>query len=192
MPIDDSWMNPIVRLVLKKGIVLDLARIPHSLDLSSPHLPMTVNTMLKPLDTLSRIINLPQAMIPSTRSGSKLKAAGEGGMESAATEEVPSVPTGTVTFLEHSFLFLHPGDILMYDPITFAGFSGTSTSEAATHAQGEEIVGDTDNTEHDLSAATESLDPVSVSEGHVPETNDLDDIIHVLLGRCVDSLTFKF
>ncbi|KFM70449.1 E3 ubiquitin-protein ligase HUWE1, partial [Stegodyphus mimosarum] len=54
-----SSMNNIVRLFLRKGIVVDLARIPHYLDLSSPHMATTVNCALKPLETLSRIVNLP-------------------------------------------------------------------------------------------------------------------------------------
>nr|XP_042906094.1 E3 ubiquitin-protein ligase HUWE1 [Parasteatoda tepidariorum] len=54
-------MNNIVRILLRKGIVVDLARIPHYLDLSSPHMAATVNGALKPLETLSRIVNLPSS-----------------------------------------------------------------------------------------------------------------------------------
>ncbi|XP_012277229.1 E3 ubiquitin-protein ligase HUWE1 isoform X2 [Orussus abietinus] len=52
-------VNYIVRIMLRKGIITDLAKIPHSLDLSSPHMVGTVNAALKPLETLSRIINQP-------------------------------------------------------------------------------------------------------------------------------------
>ncbi|XP_043493606.1 E3 ubiquitin-protein ligase HUWE1 [Polistes fuscatus] len=52
-------VNYIVRIMLKKGIITDLAKIPHSLDLSSPHMAGTINAALKPLETLSRIINQP-------------------------------------------------------------------------------------------------------------------------------------
>lgn len=52
-------LNNVVKVMLKKGIVSDLARVTHSLDLSSPHMAMTVNSALKPLETLSRIINQP-------------------------------------------------------------------------------------------------------------------------------------
>jgi len=51
--------NNIVRLFVRKGLVTDLARIPHSLDLSAPHMFATVNAILKPLETLSRFVNLP-------------------------------------------------------------------------------------------------------------------------------------
>lgn len=51
--------NNIVRLFVRKGLVTDLARIPHLLDLSAPHMFATVNAILKPLETLSRFVNLP-------------------------------------------------------------------------------------------------------------------------------------
>ncbi|XP_076294391.1 HECT, UBA and WWE domain containing E3 ubiquitin protein ligase 1 isoform X4 [Lasioglossum baleicum] len=52
-------VNYIVRIMLRKGIITDLAKIPHSLDLSSPNMAATINAALKPLETLSRIINQP-------------------------------------------------------------------------------------------------------------------------------------
>ncbi|KAL7301215.1 hypothetical protein TKK_0006181 [Trichogramma kaykai] len=52
-------INYIVRVMLKKGVITDLAKIPHSLDLSSPNMAATINAALKPLETLSRIINQP-------------------------------------------------------------------------------------------------------------------------------------
>ncbi|XP_015599094.1 E3 ubiquitin-protein ligase HUWE1 isoform X3 [Cephus cinctus] len=54
-----SNVNYIVRIMLRKGIITDLAKIPHSLDLSSPNMAGTINAALKPLETLSRIINQP-------------------------------------------------------------------------------------------------------------------------------------
>ena len=58
-------MNNMVKLLIKRGLVTDLARIPHSLDLSSPSMANTMNAALKPLETLSRIVNQPQAVNPS-------------------------------------------------------------------------------------------------------------------------------
>ena len=55
-------MNNIVKILLKKGLVTDLARIPHSLDLSSPSMANSINAALKPLETLSRIVNQPQTI----------------------------------------------------------------------------------------------------------------------------------
>ncbi|GFT18781.1 e3 ubiquitin-protein ligase HUWE1 [Nephila pilipes] len=62
-------MNNIVRILLRKGIVVDLARIPHYLDLSSPHMAATVNSALKPLETLSRIVNLPSGHVTGKAKG---------------------------------------------------------------------------------------------------------------------------
>ena len=59
-------------MLLKKGLVTDLARIPHSLDLSSPNMPNTVNAALKPLETLSRIVNQPQTF-PNPKNALKPK-----------------------------------------------------------------------------------------------------------------------
>ncbi|XP_071495531.1 E3 ubiquitin-protein ligase HUWE1-like [Diadema antillarum] len=56
-------MNNITRLLLRKGLVTDLARVPHSLDLSSPNMASTVNSALKPLETLSRIVNHPHVRL---------------------------------------------------------------------------------------------------------------------------------
>jgi E3 ubiquitin-protein ligase HUWE1 len=62
-------MNNIVKIILKKGLVIDLARITHNLDLSSPNMANTVNAALKPLETLSRIVNQPQTI--NAKPGSK-------------------------------------------------------------------------------------------------------------------------
>uniref|UniRef100_A0A672V4E9 E3 ubiquitin-protein ligase HUWE1 n=1 Tax=Strigops habroptila TaxID=2489341 RepID=A0A672V4E9_STRHB len=75
-----NGMNNIIRLFLKKGLVNDLARVPHSLDLSSPNMANTVNAALKPLETLSRIVNQPSGSLFGTKgSSSKSKAEGAGG-----------------------------------------------------------------------------------------------------------------
>jgi hypothetical protein len=73
------------------------------------------------------------------------------------------------------------------DDVRCAGrdvLTGTTTSEA-THAQGEETVEDAENTEHDISAAAESLEPTS--ESQVQEVADdeagLEDIMEHLLDR---------
>ena len=65
-------MTSLVRLMLKRGLVTDLARLPHSLDLSSPSMVSTINKALKPLETLSRIVNQPQTVVskaPGKKSG---------------------------------------------------------------------------------------------------------------------------
>nr|XP_057941106.1 E3 ubiquitin-protein ligase HUWE1 isoform X7 [Doryrhamphus excisus] len=68
-----NGMNNIIRLFLKKGLVNDLARVPHSLDLSSPNMANTVNAALKPLETLSRIVNQPSSLFGGKGGSSKNK-----------------------------------------------------------------------------------------------------------------------
>ncbi|XP_064415282.1 E3 ubiquitin-protein ligase HUWE1 isoform X2 [Latimeria chalumnae] len=69
-----NGMNNIIRLFLKKGLVSDLARVPHSLDLSSPNMANTVNAALKPLETLSRIVNQPSSLFSNKNTSSKNKS----------------------------------------------------------------------------------------------------------------------
>uniref|UniRef100_A0A3Q2Q442 E3 ubiquitin-protein ligase HUWE1 n=1 Tax=Fundulus heteroclitus TaxID=8078 RepID=A0A3Q2Q442_FUNHE len=72
-----NGMNNIIRLFLKKGLVNDLARVPHSLDLSSPNMANTVNAALKPLETLSRIVNQPSSLFGGKGGSSKSKTENE-------------------------------------------------------------------------------------------------------------------
>merc|ERR1719431_190116 len=56
-----------------RGLITDLARVSHALDLSSPSMAATVNAALKPLETLSRIVNQPTGLLPPTQSKTKPK-----------------------------------------------------------------------------------------------------------------------
>ncbi|KAG8199864.1 hypothetical protein JTE90_015857 [Oedothorax gibbosus] len=64
-------MNNIVKTLLRKGVVVDLARVPHYLDLSSPYMAATINSALKPLETLSRIVNMPSSNLEKLGKGKK-------------------------------------------------------------------------------------------------------------------------
>eukprot|EP00092_Neocalanus_flemingeri_P041280 GFUD01044951.1.p1 GENE.GFUD01044951.1~~GFUD01044951.1.p1 ORF type:complete len:4316 (+),score=1501.53 GFUD01044951.1:136-13083(+) len=66
-------MNNIVKCMVKRGLITDLARVSHALDLSSPSMAATVNAALKPLETLSRIVNQPTGLLPPTQSKAKPK-----------------------------------------------------------------------------------------------------------------------
>nr|KAG5697092.1 hypothetical protein BaRGS_002008 [Batillaria attramentaria] len=85
--------NTMVKLLIRKGLVTDLARVPHSLDLSSPYMATTVNAALKPLETLSRAVNLP---VQSATTSAKNKAGGdaEGGQgeDNVTIEDVTNNP----------------------------------------------------------------------------------------------------
>ena len=62
--------NNMIKSLVKKGVLVDLARIPHSLDLSSPFLATTINCVLKPLETLSRSVNSPDKFVSVKKAGS--------------------------------------------------------------------------------------------------------------------------
>ena len=55
-------INNIVKCMLKKGVITDLARVPHALDLSSPGMATSVNAAMKPLETLSKLVNQPTSL----------------------------------------------------------------------------------------------------------------------------------
>ena len=134
-------MNNIVKVLLRRGVVADLARIPHSLDLSSPLVATTMNAALKPLEILSRIINSPGPLSSTNAKTGKNKTEQE--LDETTTEQ-PS------------------------------NRAGESTSE--TIAQAEEIIGDTDNTEQDISVA----EPTSESR---EDEGVLDELIDQLTNR---------
>lgn len=63
LPHANRWtscsVNNIVKLMIRRGVFNDLAKITHYLDLSSPNTSFTANAALKPLESLSRTINQP-------------------------------------------------------------------------------------------------------------------------------------
>jgi len=101
-------MNNMVRVLLKKGLVNDLARIPHCLDLSSSRMANTVNIALKPLETLSRIVNQPVTM-SSKITKQKNVTSGEVGMAESRT-------TGDRAALFGEILLLSVGRPIAWPP----------------------------------------------------------------------------
>ena len=61
-------MNNMIRVMVHKGLVTDLARIPHSLDLSSPNMSATVNAALKPLELVTRFVPRSSSKKKNTQS----------------------------------------------------------------------------------------------------------------------------
>ena len=78
-----TTMNNVVRIMLRKGLVTDLARVPHSLDLSSPNMATTINSALKPLETLSRVVNQPMPSFGKGLSKGKTTITRSNGQSSA-------------------------------------------------------------------------------------------------------------
>lgn len=128
-----SNVNNIVRIMLKKGIVTDLAKIPHSLDLSSPNMAGTINAALKPLETLSRIINQPMPNAPNSKfakpknsRSTQEEPIGEqtGTTNSEATHAVGEEPNEDAENTEHD--------------ISVTAESLEPTSESHVHEEGDE------------------------------------------------------
>ena len=67
-------VNPchFTRLLIRKGIISDLARAPHSLNLNSSMLTGTVNSILKPLEALTKIVNQVASSMQRKAQGQKL------------------------------------------------------------------------------------------------------------------------
>ena len=78
--------NAISVMMVKRGIVQDLARLTHSLDLSSPYLATTLNGALKSLETLSKVagfsLNQPREKKKDDKKDEKAEDEQEGGASS--------------------------------------------------------------------------------------------------------------
>ena len=67
-------VNPchFTRLLIRKGIISDLARAPHSLNLNSSMLTGTINSILKPLEALTKIVNQVASSMQRKLQGQKI------------------------------------------------------------------------------------------------------------------------
>lgn len=117
-------MNNIVRNLLKRGLVTDLARIPYSLDLSSPYMAATINAALRPLETLTRSVNMNSQNVSTKQKNKSL-------VESV---DVPDVNTttpntqGTYFYLLLSFsLFVRLHCVYSINLTLLQGFSSNLT-----------------------------------------------------------------
>ncbi|XP_071960908.1 E3 ubiquitin-protein ligase HUWE1-like isoform X2 [Antedon mediterranea] len=119
-----NQMNNIIRILVRKGLATDLARIMHNLDLSSPSVAATVNSALKPLETLSRIVNQPTS--GATKAGGKNKA--------ARTDGQAAVDRNQANLLEMNET--EPSDLLTQEPNT----QDTSNAEAAFDQMMDELM----------------------------------------------------
>lgn len=174
-------MNNIVKMMLKRGIITDLARVPHSLDLSSPNVATTVNAVLKPLETLSRIVNQPTSVLSTHTNKTKprngissntvtdldageLGAGSETGIRGTSSEVITQVNE------------LSPSQGASNEANNTNNGTNTTNSEA-TRAQGNEDAGgpDAEATENDISTAAESIDPNSESQLQTVEEGDAEE-----------------
>lgn len=129
-------MNNMIRVMVRKGLVTDLARIPHSLDFSSPNMATTINAALKPLELVSRIVNMPSFVPvssskkknPSTSVEESVAALGTGTTNSEATRAQGDDNTEDAENTEHD--------------ISVAGESLEPTSDAHPNEDGTLVEGD--------------------------------------------------
>lgn len=91
LPHANRWtscsINNIVKLMIRRGVFSDLAKITHYLDLSSPNTSFTANAALKPLESLSRTINQPTPSSSQTKNRKNQQS----------NEETAGVQSGTST-----------------------------------------------------------------------------------------------
>lgn len=69
-----SQHNGTIKLFVKKGVISDLARVSQSLDLCSPNVVPTINGLLKPLEKLSNLVNMPTPANSTTAVNEKKSA----------------------------------------------------------------------------------------------------------------------
>ncbi|XP_032242084.2 E3 ubiquitin-protein ligase HUWE1 isoform X2 [Nematostella vectensis] len=88
--------NTTMRLLTKRGLITDLARVPHSLDLASPYLVTTLNALLKPLEKLSSIVTQSQSTSSGTQTKPATQSTGVGTRDVDATDgSSQTQPEGT-------------------------------------------------------------------------------------------------
>ena len=91
-------LNPshFARLLIRKGFISDLARAVHCLNLSSPMLAGTINSILKPLEVLTKIVNQVAAASKKADAEKGPPAAAapptSGGREQVETQAVSEYP----------------------------------------------------------------------------------------------------
>lgn len=78
-----AHLSNISKLFTRKGLINELARLPHNLDLSNPNFVFAMNAALKPLETLTKL-----ASDPGCRSHGMDGAAKANSRQSAANRPV--------------------------------------------------------------------------------------------------------
>lgn len=169
-----THLSNISKLFTRKGFINELARLPHNLDLSNPNFILAMNAALKPLETLTKLANdrgnRTQGIDGCLKAGNR---------QSESSRPLQDIGKISVLFCISAIFFSDQNndnkpENLLSDP-TLTNSSGTTSGN--TNAQGEETNEDAENTENDLSAAAESLEPVSDSQVN----DDITDIGEIVL-----------
>lgn len=87
-PVIPIRTNNIVKWLMRKKIVMDLARLIHHVDLAGPHTVNTLNAILKPLEELTRIINMPTPSSLGPQKNARSQRSEQSGAENERTTVV--------------------------------------------------------------------------------------------------------
>ncbi|XP_031573679.1 E3 ubiquitin-protein ligase HUWE1-like isoform X3 [Actinia tenebrosa] len=87
--------NNTMKLLTKRGLITDLARVTHSLDLGSPYLVTTLNALLKPLEKLSSIVNQPTGGPSTAQPKAGTQSTGVGTRDGASTTQEGATDAAT-------------------------------------------------------------------------------------------------
>ena len=106
-------VNPgqFARLLIRKGLISDMTRAVHYLDLTSPLLHATMNSILKPLEALTRIVN--QVATTSRQRRPPLRT--------APTTSITLTSSGPVTTTSISSVLPRAGRVAASAPALLAG-----------------------------------------------------------------------
>ena len=86
------------RLLIRKGFISDLARAVHCLNLNSIYLPATVNSILKPLEVLTKIVNTVSSTQPRKTDTSESKSTATPlGVRDTRAEQITTTSTTAST-----------------------------------------------------------------------------------------------
>ncbi|CAF1298860.1 unnamed protein product [Adineta ricciae] len=96
--LSQSIINNMVKIMYKRGLINDLAKMIHSIELSSPKLADTVNAVLKPMETLSRNINLATSLhVPASARPHATRHPAATSTNQTDASTVPSATSTTTT-----------------------------------------------------------------------------------------------
>ena len=166
-----SLMNAIVKNLLRRGLVTDLARVTHSLDLSSPNMAQTVNATLKPLETLSRIVNIPPQM--AVRSG-RVTQPPQTASNTEAMEEDVATTLNNSTTVTFSVETSNPNENMNDSTVvandnTIVGLQRENNSNANDFASTEAVVDDTIDNDY-VTHVLESVTFENFNDVHHPRS----------------------
>ncbi|XP_063707232.1 E3 ubiquitin-protein ligase HUWE1 isoform X2 [Culicoides brevitarsis] len=178
-------------IMLRKGLISDLAKAAQYLDLSGPHTVATINYILKSLELLLRMSNEPQmaaSIFNKKKSGtqnpvvpgSQASTSGQASTSTSGNVAVTPSTSGSIVARRNSRSSLAAGRTLptaVQEEQQQQSTSGAPLSES-TVAQDETMTDDSENTDYDISAVPESgIETTSEAQIQV----DLSEILNSFL-----------